>query len=185
MKKQKRKEDTDNGVTVIGEIDSVDEKKIIEETIERFRIIKEKMDQPNRFTEEDARHVFEDVSHEIRSRQISADKDRRMEKIAEEKREQKNVGTSFEKKKEVKKENNNTGNKKKLEYKHKYTFAQKPGHATNKQLSFIQELREQNEERILEIEVDIENVPKLSFDDANKEIRRLKQELGWKEKNKK
>jgi len=164
----------------------VDENKIIKETIERFRQIKEKMDQPNRFTEEDAIHVFEDVSHEIRSRKISADKDRRMEKISEEKREQKKIGTDFEKKKEKPKEKETEKKeKKKMEFRHKYTFSQKPGHATNKQLSFIQELREQNSEKLIEIEVDIENVPKMSFDDANKEIRRLKQELGWKQQKEK
>lgn len=144
--------------------------------------IKEKMGQPDRFTEEDVRYVFEDVNHEIRSRQISADKDRRMEKIAEEKK----IGREFEKKTETKKEEpknekQNDG-KKKLEFTHKYTFSQKPGKATNKQLSFIQELRKQNEEKILEIEVDVENVPKMSFDDANNEIRRLKKDLGWKQK---
>lgn len=168
----------------------IDEDGVIGETVERFKKIKEKMEQPRRFTEEDARYVFEDVSHEIRSRQISADKDRRMDRIAEEKK----VGKEFEqtkkepdgKKKMIMTEmaNNGEKEKKKMEFRHKYQFSQKPGHATNKQLSFIQELRDQNDEKTIEIEVDIENVPKMSFDEANKEIRRLKQELGWKQKNK-
>ena len=167
----------------------IDENIIIENSIERLKKIKKKMDLPSRYTEEEALYVFEEVNHDVRSRQISADKDRRMEKIAQENK----IGKDFEKEKQVKQqenkqnnseEENNKKEKKKLEYKHKYKFSQKPGHATNKQLSFIQELREKNEEKILEIEVDVENVPKMSFDDANKEIRRLKKELGWKQKEK-
>jgi hypothetical protein len=164
----------------------MNEEEIIQESIERMSKIKEMMGQPERFTEEEVRYVFENVNHEMRSRQISADKDRRMEKIAEEKK----IGREFERKTNINKETKEESKvekeeksqKKKLEFKYKYTFSQKPGKATNKQLSFIQELRMQNEEKLLEIEVDVENVPKMSFDEANNEIRRLKKDLGWKQK---
>lgn len=64
----------------------------------------------------------------------------------------------------------------------KYSFTERPGQATNKQLEFIQFLRKKAEEGELKISLTVENVPKMKYEDADREIKRLKEKLGWKDK---
>jgi ATP/maltotriose-dependent transcriptional regulator MalT len=155
----------------------INEEELINKSMERLIQIKKKMKLPEQYREEDARSIFEDVSHEKRKLQIGEEKDKRQDKIFERKapatqQQTQNNGQLTKDEKE----------KMKMELKHRYHFSQKPGHATNTQLAFIQELRKKANEQTIEIDVDLESVPKMTFSDADKEIKRLRAKLGWKDK---
>jgi hypothetical protein len=153
----------------------ITEKELIDKSMDRLMNIKKKMKIPEYFCEDDARTVFEDVSHEMRMHHISEEKDKRTEKILERKAIQQPLQQNGQKGKGEKE-------KMKMELRAKYHFSQKPGQATNTQLAFIQELRAKANEKQLEIDVDQESVPKMTFSQADQEIKRLKNELGWKDK---
>lgn len=70
----------------------------------------------------------------------------------------------------------------KLKLGQRYDFKEMPGNATNKQLEFIQFLRKKAKEGELKISVSVENVPKMKYEDADREIKRLKEKLGWPDK---
>ena len=158
----------------------INEDELIEKSMKRLMQIKSKMKLPEHFREEDARAIFEDVSSEKRKMQIGEEKDKRQDKIFERKSptaqqqpQQNNQPTKDEKEKMS------------AELKQKYHFSQKPGHATNTQLAFIQDLRTKAKEPQIEINVDLESVPKMTFTEADHEIKRLRNKLGWKDKQEK
>jgi hypothetical protein len=64
----------------------------------------------------------------------------------------------------------------------KYDFTEQKGHATNKQLSFIQYLRKQANEGEMSISITVDNVLKLTVEEADNEIKRLKDKLNWKDR---
>jgi hypothetical protein len=158
----------------------IDESELIAVSMKRLLKIKKEMRLPEQFREEDARIVFEQVGNERRKLEIGNEKDKRQDKIFEQKQIQQTP---------VKTEENHNGQltkeekeKRKMELKEKYHFSQKPGQATNTQLAFIQELRKKAKEPTLEIDVDLESVPKMKFSEADQEIKRLRGKLGWKDK---
>lgn len=158
----------------------INEEELIDKSMKRLMQIKKKMKLPEQFREEDARAVFEDVSDEKRKMQIGEEKDKRQEKIfdrtpAQQPQPQQQTQKNGQLTKEEKEKN-------KMELKQRYHFSQKPGHATNTQLAFIQELRKKASEQTIEIDVDLESVPKMTFSEADKEIKRLRNKLGWKDK---
>ena len=165
---------------------SMDEKELIKESMNRLSIIKTEMSLPDRWQEDDARVVFEDVSNNKRIQENNLGMDTRTKQPSIDTTvEEKHQKDKEEKKREPKEEKSEEKPKKKMEYSHKYKFSQKPGHATNSQLSFIQELKTQAKEELLKIEVDVEGVPKMKYELADSEIKRLKKKLGWKIKNNK
>ena len=161
-------------------MEETNEKEMIRESMGLLEEVKKQMELPKRWIEADAYYVFKEVSKERRAfKSIYKNNPKnitKMNKIINTEPQEKKNNKPIDTKKE--------DTKKKLEYKHKYKFSQKPGHATNSQLSFIQELKEKAEEELLKIDVDVENVPVMVFQDANIEIRRLKDKLGWKDKSK-
>lgn len=72
--------------------------------------------------------------------------------------------------------------KKGLQLGKRYDFKEMPGQATNKQLEFIQFLRSKAKEGELKISVTVENVPKMKYEEADNEIKRLKEKLKWPDK---
>ena len=160
----------------------INEEELIDKSMNRLMQIKKKMKLPEHFREEDARAIFEDVSHEKRKIQIGDEKDKRQEKIFERKPQQQQQIQQTQQTQGNGQMTKDEKEKKKMELKNKYTFSQKPGHATNTQLAFIQDLRAKAKEGSLEIDVDLESVPKMTFEQADKEIKRLREKLGWKNK---
>jgi hypothetical protein len=151
----------------------------VKDAMDKLKYIKREMDLPDRWEPEDARIVFREICYKETTKYINEKKDERTDKILKGKKLKRKTNNDKNKDEIDKEKKNNKKPKKKIEYKHKYKFSQKPGHATNKQLSLIQELREQLEKDLLDIRTDEENVPRISFDEADKMIKTLMKESGW------
>jgi len=136
-------------------MDTEDRQKRIEEEMNLLIEIKQKMSIAEPWALEDARAVYNKIQLEEK--------------------------TEPEKKKIAK----NNEKKKGLELGSRYDFTEKQGQATNKQLEFIQVLRKKAKEGELKISISVDNVPKMKYEEADNEIKRLKEKLGWPNKEEK